>query len=123
MNNTILSILKNARNAKNLTQSEVAVALGVKGNTVGNYENGKTEPDIDTFIKLCELYELNYVEVLEAAYGTPKQDLTFNVSEISIIKKFRQLDADGKRRIENQLNFEYDEYKNKESAQSSAQVS
>ena len=43
MNNTILSILKNSRNAKGLTQSEAAVALKVKGNTVGNYENGKTQ--------------------------------------------------------------------------------
>ena len=37
MNNTILSILKNARNAKGLTQSEAAVALKVKGNTVGRF--------------------------------------------------------------------------------------
>ena len=59
MNNTILSILKNARNAKGLTQSEAAVALNVKGNTIGNYENGKTEPDIDAFIKLCEI-SVNY---------------------------------------------------------------
>ena len=123
MNNTILSIIKNARNAKNLTQSEAAVALGVKGNTVGNYENGKTEPDIDTFIKICNLYDLNYIEVLEAAYGNPREELSFSSSEISIIEKYRQLDADGKQRIENQLNFEVDQLKDKENAPSGAQVS
>lgn len=123
MNNTILSILKNARNAKGLTQSEAAVALNVKGNTIGNYENGKTEPDIDAFIKLCEIYDLNYIEVLEEAYGNQKQDFSFNASEIQIIKKYRQLDADGKQRIENQLNFEVEQLKDKESAPSSAQVS
>lgn len=123
MNNTILSILKNARNAKGLTQSEAAVALNVKGNTIGNYENGKTEPDIDAFIKLCEIYDLNYIEVLEEAYGNPKQDFSFNASEIQIIKKYRQLDADGKQRIENQLNFEVEQLNDKESAPSSAQVS
>ena len=69
MNEKILSLLKSARTSKQFTQKFVAEKLGVKGNTIGNYENGITEPDIDTFVKLCNLYEINYSDVLETACG------------------------------------------------------
>ena len=55
MHKIILTLLKQARLSRKLKQADVGEAIGVKGNTVGNYENGITEPDIETFIKLCKL--------------------------------------------------------------------
>lgn len=113
MNNTILKILKAARNNKNFTQKFVAEAIGVKGNTIGNYENGITEPDIDTFIRLCNLYELNYKAVLDEAYGTQSDD-SLSILENELIKKYRQLSTDGKDRINNMLDFEIEQIKQKD---------
>lgn len=108
MNAKILSILKQARINKKYTQSYVAEHLGVKGNTIGNYENGNTEPDIDTFIKLCNLYEIDFAEILEDAYGSINNDIEkLSVEESKIIKKYRVLDERGKENVIATLNREY----------------
>lgn len=42
-----------------IKQSDVARKIGVKGNILSNYENGISEPDIDTFCALCDIYDLD----------------------------------------------------------------
>lgn len=95
MHSIILKLLKQARLANKYNQADVGKAIGVKGNTIGNYENGVTEPDIDTFIRLCKFYGIDYIAILEAAYGHV-DEVHFNENELRIIKKYRQLDADGR---------------------------
>lgn len=116
MNSIILKILKEARVSKKYNQADVGKAIGVKGNTIGNYENGVTEPDIDTFIALCKFYEISYIEVLQAAYGTNTE--LYSISEKNLIKKYRQLDADGKERIDTMLDMEVAQLKRKDETQS-----
>lgn len=72
------SKLQNARVRANLTQEQVAEALGVSRQTISNWENEKTYPDIRSVVKMSDLYEVsldhllkedkpmsNYVEYLE----------------------------------------------------------
>lgn len=115
MNNTILKILKTARNNKNYTQKFVAEAIGVKGNTIGNYENGITEPDIDTFVRLCNLYDLNYKTVLDEAYGTSNDD-SLSISENELIKKYRLLTDEQQGAVNANINYfiESNKQKNEE---------
>ena len=47
--------IKEARLERNLTQMNLADAMGVSYQAVSNWENGKTEPDIDTLTKLAEV--------------------------------------------------------------------
>lgn len=98
MNPYLIECLKSSRQSKGLKQSDVAKQIGVKGNTLSNYENGVSEPDIDTFCALCDIYELDPAEVLGEAYGLNVQGSNFNIrpSEINIIKKYRTLDEHGK---------------------------
>ena len=103
MHSIILKLLKQARLANKYNQSDVGKAIGVKGNTVGNYENGVTEPDIDTFVKLCKFYGISYVDILEAAYGSDKE-LHFTTAEIALIKKYRALDERGKKAVDDTAN-------------------
>lgn len=98
MNEYLISQLKEGRINKGLKQSDVAAKIGVKGNTLSNYENGVSEPDIDTFCALCDIYGLDAAELLGEAYGLGVQgsDFAIKPSEIEYIKKYRELDSHGK---------------------------
>ena len=51
--------IKNARIQKNYTQEQAAENLLVSRQTISNWENGKTLPDIMSIIKMSELYEVS----------------------------------------------------------------
>lgn len=51
--------LKQLRQKKGLTQQEIAELLGVKRNTYSDWENGKTEPNFETLLKLADLFEVS----------------------------------------------------------------
>lgn len=91
MNEYLINKLKEGRLAKGLKQSDVTRLTGIKNTTLSNYENGVTEPDIDTFLQLCDLYELDYAGILGEAYGLNVQGTDFDIkpSEIEYIKKYR----------------------------------
>lgn len=48
--------LKNARINMNLTQEDVAEKIMISRQTISNWENGKSLPDIMSIINLSELY-------------------------------------------------------------------
>jgi transcriptional regulator with XRE-family HTH domain len=50
--------LKAARKAIGLTQKEVELQTGFKANTVSNWEQGVSNPDVDSIIVLCKLYNV-----------------------------------------------------------------
>lgn len=51
--------LKVIRRECGKTQKEVYTALGMSANGYASYEQGRTEPNIDTLIKLCEIFEVS----------------------------------------------------------------
>ena len=57
--------LKTARELSGLKQSEAAEIIGVSTDTLGNYERGKSYPDIPVLRKI------------ERAYGVPYEQLIF----------------------------------------------
>ena len=56
--------LRELRARAGLKQETVAAALGVKQNTVSNWETGTSEPDIDTLRKLCRILNCTAAEIL-----------------------------------------------------------
>ena len=58
------SKIKNARIDAQLTQEQVAEALGVSRQTMSNWENGKTYPDIVSVIKMSDLYAISLDHLL-----------------------------------------------------------
>ena len=79
--------IKDARIAAQLTQEQVAEALGISRQTMSNWENNKTYPDIVSVIKMSDLYEIsldhllkekeempmsNYIDYLEESTNTVK---------------------------------------------------
>ena len=57
--------LKNTRVAAGLTQESVAEKIGVSRQTISNWENDKSYPDIINVIALSNLYSISLDELLE----------------------------------------------------------
>lgn len=56
--------LKAARVNAKLTQKEAAKMLGISRNTLSNYEQYKTKPDIETSKKIAALYGLTVDNII-----------------------------------------------------------
>lgn len=110
MNVHLTQQLREGRLSKGLKQSDVTELTGIKNTTLSNYENGNTEPDMDTFLQLCELYGLDYAEILGEAYGyhVSGNDFDIKKSEIDYIKKYRILDDHGRDMVDTVLQKEFD---------------
>ncbi|MCR0576255.1 helix-turn-helix domain-containing protein, partial [[Clostridium] innocuum] len=109
MNQYLVDKLKEGRLNKGLRQSDVSKLTGIKPNTLSNYENGVSEPDIDTYLELCKIYDLDCASILDTAYNL-KNDIDFSISahEENIIKKYRNLDEYGKDMVDTVLQKEYE---------------
>ena len=55
----VAQVIQEARKAKNLTQKEVAEAVGVKLPTYSTYETGRSEPPIEILVRLSYLFGLS----------------------------------------------------------------
>ncbi len=62
--------IRTFRENKNITQSELAERLFVTRQAVSNWENGKTEPDIDTLNKIATVLEISVEELI---YGFKRE--------------------------------------------------
>lgn len=56
--------LKTARELAGMTQKTAAALIGVKEDTLGNYERGKTYPDIPVLRKIEEVYGVSYDQLI-----------------------------------------------------------
>ncbi len=112
MNSYLIEKLKEGRLNKGLKQSDVTRLIGIKNTTLSNYENGNTEPDMDTFLKLCHLYDLDYSELLGEAYGYKVPGCSFEIksSDIKMINMYHNLDDYGRELVDLVLNKEHDRY-------------
>jgi len=60
--------IKAIRQTKGMTQNDLADALYVTRQTVSNYENGRSRPDLDMLLKIAEILEADVNAVI---YGPP----------------------------------------------------
>ena len=63
--------IKALRTRKTMTQDELAEKLFVSRQTVSNYENGKSNPDIDILVKIAEVLE---TDVNTLIYGEKEKE-------------------------------------------------
>ena len=63
--------IKELRRAQKLTQEELAERLHVTRQTVSNYENGRTRPDIDMLLDIASALDTDANALL---YGTPQME-------------------------------------------------
>ena len=85
--------LKKIRLSKEKTQTEVAQAVNLTQFTYSNYENGKTEPNIETLINLANYYKVTIDELVghEVPYLINKID--FTSEQLALIDKIKSLNG------------------------------
>lgn len=103
--------LKEIRKRKNLSQTEVADLLKISQSNYSKYEKGTIEPNIETIIKLANIFNVSTDEIL----GIPKKEdiaLTEKKALLNTIEELTEIEchklkifADGliANRIENNI--------------------
>lgn len=95
-NPNIARVLKYYRNIRNLSVNEVSNILREQDNyaapkTIYGWESGHTQPDADTLMFLCELYQ---IEDILGAFGYKENEdspaLHLSPKEMQIIQKYRE---------------------------------
>lgn len=69
--------LREMRKKRGLTQREVAEPIGIAVSTLGMYESGKREPDVDTLKKLARFFNVtvDYLTGSEMEELSPEEQL------------------------------------------------
>lgn len=82
--------LKFLRKERNMTQEELAQALGIGRHSIGSYEEGRAEPKIETLLSITELFKIP-IEVFV------KEDLgILTAPEIEAIRGNYKTDVEGR---------------------------
>lgn len=83
--------LKECRKAKKMTQEEVAKLLNVTTQTYQNYELNKREPNIETLIKLANIFDTT----IDYLIGREKKQL-IDKNDKEILEQLNKLKEDEK---------------------------
>lgn len=92
--------LTELRQLKNLSQVDMAQALGIAKSTYHGYENDKREPDIQKIKAICKTLEVSSDEL----FGLKDIQLRFGNEDIELLKKLSMLDKFDKKAIDALLN-------------------
>ena len=57
--------LKNSRMNAGMTQEQIAEQINVSRQTISNWENGKSLPDVISLIKISDLYQISLDDLLK----------------------------------------------------------
>ena len=98
--------LKELRQEKNLTQADVANAIGTSQRNIGRWENNENEPGASFVINLANFFEVSsdyLLEITDDFSLTSKKLLqkeTLSQNEYKLIEKYRKLSTTEKQLID-----------------------
>ncbi len=101
---TIGSRIRAAREAKSLTQPQLAAKVGnIKSSVVSMWENDKSRPDLDRLSRLCKALDVSSDELLGLRIDVSKP----TSEELERNKKIRALDEHGLEMVDFVIEKEY----------------
>lgn len=84
------------REARGMSQKELAQRLGVVPSRISNWETGANCPTIDILFEVCEILSVSINDI----YGVyPDSKLILQYDEKELIEKYRLLDAEAKEMV------------------------
>ena len=100
--------IKSARISKNLTQRQLADMINSKHNSVSDWENDKSKPDVDTLELICGVLEItpNYIldSQTEKEYKNMTEMLIYNPQLFKMVKNYIELSNDDQKAIQQIIN-------------------
>ncbi len=94
--------LKEARQGRNLKQSELGEIVGLSEKAISTYEKGTREPKLSVLIQIADIFDMPLDELVgrERLEGNsqPAMDI-HDYEEEELLKEYRQLSADDKEKI------------------------
>ena len=77
-NNTIAKNIRKLRTASGLSQQQMAEKLFVTRQTLSNWENGKSMPDVSKLLQICDTMGANFNSILETEFS-PGRKIKWNI--------------------------------------------
>lgn len=96
--------LRKARLNANITQQELAKKVGAKANSVSNWENGISRPDIEQVSQICAVLNVSANFLID----TSEISETITPTDKIILNKYHCLDTYGKKLMDKVLDMEYE---------------
>lgn len=99
--------LKILRKQHNISQQQLANAIGVSQQSINKYENHNIEPDITTLIMMADFFHTSVDYLIghtnESRPVEPVRAYDLNNAEAELINKYRELDANKRKLVETLL--------------------
>lgn len=102
------SRIKELRESKGISRSELADKIGVTIGAISNYENEVSSPKEPILFKLMEILGCDANYLFQDSINIPSTKNNISISEYEHIKKYRKLDTHGKDMVDTVLQKEYD---------------
>ena len=102
------SRIRELREDKGMSRSELAEKIGVTIGAVSNYENEVSSPKEPILFKIMEALSCDANYLFQDSIDIPSMKNNFSVFEHNLIKKYRELDTHGKDMVDTVLQKEYD---------------
>lgn len=102
------SRIKELRESKNISRSELANLLGVTVGSISNYENEVSSPKESILFKIMEVLHCDANYLFQDAVNMPTMKNNVSIEEHHIVEKYRILDTHGKEMVDFTLDKEYE---------------
>lgn len=89
-----------------LTQDDVADQIGVKKNTISNYENGISKPHYEQLVKICNLLKCNPNVLMSDDIIYMEAEAHLNPEDHDLINKYKSLTPHDKDIVDHIFNME-----------------
>lgn len=91
----IAEVLKRLRLESGMTADEVGALIGKSGKTVNGWENGRSQPDAEILLKLCDIYNVQdilntFLEMKSEVKPLVVNDIALTSHEHEVIIAYRQ---------------------------------
>lgn len=95
--------IRKAREAKGLSQVELASLIGVKsGQVISNWEKGENKPNVDLLIALCKVLDVSLADLMNY-HGN---EINLSAAALSIAARYDRLTPLGQQFIEDAMSIE-----------------
>lgn len=89
--------IKYLRELKNISKSELGRRVGMKPQSMRDYEEGKSLPQIHTLLQLCEILEIDMHSIATMDLSKESPGQKFEVPKLDVfelfVKKMRDLES------------------------------